>query len=184
MKIDCIVGIDPGASGGIVVWRPNVETSTIKMPKELNYIKDFLEHLKGICNPIIFIEKLGIRPGDVSVDNGAVNMGKMYRIQTMMQNFEQLKAIITVLEIPFVLVHPMKWQNDLKLRIKLKGKREEKGERKKRYRDIAGELYPDIKPTLWNADATLIMHFGRYILHNNSNWVLENLPTIMHNRLF
>ena len=49
-------------------------------------------------------------------------MGKLYRIQKMLQNFEHLKAIITVAEIPFVLVNAMKWQNDLKLRIKVKGK--------------------------------------------------------------
>ena len=111
-------------------------------------------------------------------------MGKLYRIQKMLQNFEHLKAIITVAEIPFVLVNAMKWQNDLKLRIKVKGKKEEKADRKRRFRDIAGKLYPEITPALWNADATLIMHFGRYILHNNPRWVLENLPAPMHDRLF
>ena len=133
MKIDCIIGIDPGSNGGLVVWRPNHNATAIKMPKDLNEIRDFLNYYK---------------------------------------------------EIPFVLVNAMKWQNDLKLRIKVKGKKEEKADRKRRFRDIAGKLYPEIAPTLWNADATLIMHFGRFVLQNNPGWVLENLPSQMHSRLF
>lgn len=66
---------------------------------------------------------MSVRPDDVTVGDAGANMGKLYRIQKMLQNFEHLKAIITVAEIPFVLVNAMKWQNDLKLRIKVKGKR-------------------------------------------------------------
>lgn len=184
ITIDCIIGIDPGKNGGIVVWRPNHNITAIKMPKDINDIRDYLNYIKGIANPIIFLEKLSVRPDDVTVGDAGANMGKLYRIQKMLQNFEHLKAIITVAEIPFVLVNPLKWQNDLKLRVKVKGKKEEKTDRKRRFRDIAGKLYPEITPALWNADATLIMHFGRFILQNNPGWVLSNLPTQMHNRLF
>ena len=184
MKIDCIIGIDPGSNGGIVVWRPNHNATAIKMPKDINEIRDFLNYYKEICTPIIFLEKLSVRPDDVTVGDTGANMGKLYRIQKMMANFEQLKAIISVCDIPFVMVHPMKWQNELKLRAKTTRKKEEKNERKRRYKEVAGNLYPELKPTLWNADATLIMHFGRYILRNNPGWVLENLPAPMHDRLF
>lgn len=184
MKIDCILGIDPGANGGIVCWRPNHITTSIKMPKDINDIMDYLNHLKSVCSPIVFLEKLSVRPDDITPGETGVNMGKLFRIQKMMANYEHLKAIITVSDVPFVMVHPMKWQNELKLRIKSSRKKEEKSERKKRYKDIAGELYPDIKATLWNADAILIMHFGRYILRNNPDWVRENLPKQMHERLF
>lgn len=184
MKIDCIVGIDPGSMGGIVCWRPNHKTTAIKMPKDLNDIRDYLNHLKSICSPIVFLEKLSVRPDDVQPGEDGVNMGKLYRIQKMIANFEQLKAIITVCDVPFVMVHPMKWQNELKLRISSKRIKESKEQRKRRYRDIAGKTYPDIKPTLWNADATLIMHFGRYILQNNRDWVKQNLPSKMYQRLF
>jgi glutaredoxin-related protein len=184
MKIDCIIGIDPGASGGIAVWKPNGYLKCVKMPKRLDDLKAFLEQYKKDFKPIVFIEKLSIRPDDVSVTDGKANMGKMYRIQTMMQNFEQLKAIVHFLNIPYILVNPMKWQNDLKLRIKTKGRKEETPVRKRRYRDIAGRLYPEFEPTLWSGDATLIMHFGRLVLQSQQNWVLENLPTPMHNLLF
>lgn len=184
MKIDCIIGIDPGAAGGIVVWRPNHNATAIKMSKDINDIRDLFNYYKEICTPIIFLEKLSVRPDDVTVGDAGANMGKLYRIQKMMANFEQLKAIISVCDIPFVMVHPMKWQNELKLRAKTTRKKEEKNERKRRYKEVAGNLYPELKPTLWNADATLIMHFGRYILRNNPGWVRQNLPSNMHERLF
>ena len=180
MKIDCIIGIDPGSNGGIVVWRPSHNATAIKMPKDINEIRDFLNYYKEICTPIVFLEKLSVRPDDVTVGDAGANMGKLYRIQKMLQNFEHLKAIITVAEIPFVLIAPISWQQKLRIRIK----NEDKKDRKKRYKDIAQSLYPEIKQTMYSCDATLIMHFGRFILQNNPRWVLENLPQQMHNCLF
>ena len=46
MKIDCIIGIDPGSNGGIVVWRPNHNATAIKMPKDINEIKGFSQLLQ------------------------------------------------------------------------------------------------------------------------------------------
>ena len=184
IRISSVVGIDPGSNGGIVTWRPNQNIKAIKMPKDLTELRTYLEYLKGICSPLVFLEKLSVRPDDISQGDNGVNLGKLYRIQKMMANFEQLKAIIAVCNIPFVMVHPMKWQNELRLREKTSRKKEDKNERKRRYKDIAGKLYPELKPTLWNADATLIMHFGRYILQNNPGWVRQNLPNTMHDRLF
>lgn len=184
MKIDCIVGVDPGSNGGIVTWRPNQNIKAVQMPKDLNDLKDYLSYLKSICSPLVFLEKLSVRPDDIMPGADGVNMGKLYRIQKMMANYEQLKAIISVCDIPFVMVHPMKWQNELKLRVKKTRKKEDKSERKRRYKQIAGNLYPELKPTLWNADATLIMHFGRYILQNNPQWVRNNLPSNVYNALF
>lgn len=184
MKIDCIVGVDPGSNGGIVTWRPNQNIKAVQMPKDLNDLKDYLSYLKSICSPLVFLEKLSVRPDDIMPGADGVNMGKLYRIQKMMANYEQLKAIISVCDIPFVMVHPMKWQNELKLRVKTARKKEEKNERKRRYKEVAGNLYPELKPTLWNADATLIMHFGRYILQNDPQWVRNNLPSKVYNALF
>lgn len=185
MKINCIIGIDPGASGGIVTWRPDAKVKAMKMPKDLDDFRAYMEYVKDNFSPLVFIEKVTVRMDDVKVDGDGANMGKLFRVQKMIANFEQMKTVLMVLGIPYVLVNPMKWQNELKLRISVKGKpKEEKEERKRRYRDIAGELYPEINATLWSADATLIMHFGRYMLHNNIHWVMENLPIKMHNTLF
>lgn len=181
-KIDCIIGIDPGANGGIAVWRPNSISTAVKMPQDITSLRDYLLSIKDMSvNPIAFLEKVSIRPDDVMIANGTANMGKVYRIQSMMRGYEEIKAMLTLLDIPFVMVHPMKWQSALKLRGE---KGETKAERKNRYKSIAAKMYPEIKPTLWSADATLIMQYGRWAIVNDPNWVRENLPTTLKDRLF
>ena len=175
ITIDCIIGIDPGASGGLAIWRPNHKTEVIKMPKNILDLREYFDHMTGICNPIIFLEKVQLRHDDINE-----HPGKAFRVQKMLQSFEQLKTVITLSGIPFAMVHPIKWQNELKLRVK----GEKKKERKERYKNAAAKYYPDITATLWNADALMLVHFGRYILSNNPEWVLEALPKELHYKLF
>lgn len=170
LQIDCIIGIDPGASGGIALWKPNAAVKVYKMPKDLYELVEFWEHVKTIAeHPIIFIEKVQLRMDDMQG-------GKAFRIQEMLKGFETLKTIITLSKIPFVQVHPMSWQSTLHLR----KKGEEKEARKNRYKDVAAKFYPEVKPTLWSADALLILHFGRTKKMNDPDWILENLPEKTH----
>ena len=64
MKIDCIIGIDPGAGGGLAIWRPNRKTEVKKMPADILELKQYLQYMTSICNPIVFIEKVQLRPDD------------------------------------------------------------------------------------------------------------------------
>lgn len=175
MQIDCIIGIDPGKSGGIAIWRPNHKVECKKTPDDLMTLVDWFAYMRKISNPIVFVEKLQMRMDDI-----VGNPGKAFRIQRMLADFEKLKTILTVTETPFVLVNPMKWQSALKLRMK----GEEKPERKHRYQREAAKLYPEIKTTLWNSDALLIMHFGRKMIIEDEKWVLQNLPEKLHDKLF
>lgn len=169
-KIDCILGIDPGAQGGIAVYIPGQHAKTVKMPKDVRDLRDFFQYYADNYRPMAFLEKLSVRPDDVKD-----NPGKIYRIQQMLANFEHLKVLLESAGIPYVLVHPISWQTKLKLRIK--GQHEEKAERKRRYKEVAEKNYPEVKVTLWNADALLIMHFGRWAIVNDESWVLANLPS-------
>lgn len=183
IKINCVIGIDPGANGGLAVFIPGTKTKVVKMPKDITELADFFLYYKDNYRPIIFLEKLSVRHADVAVgSNGKPNMGKIFRIQKMMANFEHLKALIEVSGIPYALVHPMTWQTKLHLRVR--GQHEEKAERKRRYRTYAADQYKDIKVTLWNADAMLLMHFGRWALVNEQNWVRENIPSRERAKLF
>lgn len=183
IKINCVIGIDPGANGGLAVFIPGDKVKAVKMPKDITDLAEFFKYYNDNYRPIIFLEKLSVRPDDVAVGaDGKPNMGKIFRIQKMMANFEHLKALIETAGIPYALVHPMTWQTKLKLRVR--GQHEEKADRKRRYAAKAGEWYPGVKVTLWNADALLIMHFGRYALVNETNWVRENLPTREQSKIF
>lgn len=129
-----------------------------------------------------WLVKVQVRPDDAAVEGGAVNMGKIYRIQKMLANFEHLRAVIDLSGIPYCLVHPMKWQ----ARLCLRQKGEQKADRKKRYKEVAQKLYPDVKATMWNCDAILLMEFGRAMLSDlkGRKWILENIPKREHDKLF
>lgn len=182
MKISAVIGVDPGSNGGIAVFVPGKLAKTVKMPKDITELRDFFEYFAEYFKPIVFLEKLSVRPDDVAVDGGKAALGKLYRIQKMMANYEHLKAIIEAAGIPYVMVHPCSWQT--KLRLRVKGEKVDKRDRKRRYMERAAALYPEVKATLWNADALLIMHFGRWALVNEPNWVKANLPEREYAKLF
>lgn len=182
IKIDCVIGVDPGAAGGLAVFVPGQKAKVVKMPKDVTELKEFFGYYAENYKPVVFLEKLSVRPDDVAVDGGKAELGKLYRIQKMMANYEHLKAIIEAVGIPYVMVHPMSWQTKLNLRVK--GEKVEKRGRKKRYQMRAAALYPEVKATLWSSDALLIMHFGRWALVNEPKWVKANLPEREYEKLF
>lgn len=182
IKINCVIGVDPGAGGGLAVFIPGQMTKAVKMPKDITDLRDFFAYYRENYNPIVFLEKLSVRPDDIKADGDKPNMGKLFRIQKLIANYEHLKAIIEAAGIPYVMVHPLKWQTALNLRVR--GVHEEKADRKRKYRGFAQANYPAINVTLWNADALLIMHFGRYALVNEPKWVKANLPEREYQKLF
>ena len=182
MKISAVIGIDPGAAGGLAVFIPGQNTKALKMPKDITDLRGFFAYYVENYKPIVFLEKLSVRPDDVMVQGDRAALGKLYRVQKMMANFEHLKALIETAGIPYVLVHPLSWQTKLKLRVR--GQHEEKADRKRRYKDAAAQYYPGVDVTLWNADALLLMHFGRWALVNEPKWVKANLPDREYNKLF
>lgn len=184
-KIDCVIGVDPGAAGGLAVFVPGKLAKTVKMPKDITELKEFFGYYAENYKPVVFLEKLSVRPDDVAVDGGKAALGKLYRIQKMMANYEHLKAIIEAVGIPYVMVHPGKWTSYLGLRLVRKnGSKETKQERKNRYKEFAQKNYPGINVTLWNADALNILHFGRKVLVNDPKWVKANLPEREYQKLF
>lgn len=182
ITINCVIGCDPGSNGGIAIFIPSQLAKAVKMPKDITELRDFFAYYKENYKPIVFLEKLSVRPDDVVVKDDRAAMGKMYRIQKLMANYEHLKAIIETIGIPYVQVHPLSWQTKLKLRVR--GQHEEKADRKRRYAEHAAKLYPEVKVTMWNADALLIMHFGRYALVNEPQWVKAQLPEREYVKLF
>lgn len=165
-KIDSIIGIDPGLSGAISTYRNN-QTESINMPRTIQELNEQFKQLRSESeHPICFLEKVQL----FDTDN---NRGKQFRIQKMLQQFRDLENCLILNNIPYIEVHPIKWQNKLNLRIK----GEEKPERKKRYKEIAQTYHPEIKVTLKKCDSLLILRFGRVMLSNDINWINENLKS-------
>lgn len=175
MEAKTIIGIDVGAGGGIAVYNYKSGIQVVKMPKNITDMSDYLAYIKDTYEkPLCFIEKVSSWVSDTD------QAGKRFGIEKMLANFEQLKTVLTLNKIPFVQVYPQSWQGGLNLR----KKGESKKQRKDRYKAAAGQYYPTVKPTLWNADAICIAHFGRLKFHTDVNWIIERLPPAAQKELF
>ena len=177
-NIQTFVGIDPGANGGIAINRGG-DVYLYKMPKTTLEFADLLKALH-VGSTLVVIEKVGVRPDDVAVTDGAVNFGKLYRVQKMVANFEALKTALDLSGLAYVTAHPMKWQSFLNVR--LKGM--EKAARKRHFKEVAQNLYPKTKQTLWSADATLIMHFGMMAAERTPQYFRSKMPKEQYDTLF
>lgn len=179
MTYDCIIGIDPGANGGIAVWTQN-HVSVVRMPRDMSELRRLVQYYQDNYNVIVFIEKINIRHDDLMTDGGRANMGKIFRIQQMVRNHEALKATIAVCDIPYCEVHPLTWQS----RLHLRGfKDEAKSDRKRRYKVEAQKYFPQVNVTMWNCDALHIMRFGRYVLEWEIKWLNKNILNLPKNKL-
>ena len=168
---DIIIGIDPGKSGGIAVWRPDAVLKVYHIPESVVDIAKILNYYKSIGKVLVFIEKVQLFMGDKD--------GKQFRIQKMLEQYEQLKTIMQMSEIPFIPVHAMSWQTYLKVR----KKGEEKPDRKRRYKEIAQHYYPEVKATMWNCDAILLVEFGRRKKKYEPDYIQKLLPDRVFNGL-
>lgn len=174
---DCVIGIDPGKQGGIAIYtKEDGMVRVVKMPEDVNELDALFMYYKEHYTPVAFLEKLNLHRSDTQTP------GKVFGIQKLLENFAQLRAVLDLAGVPYAMVHPLSWEHKLGLRIK--GLREEKPARKRRYKETAAKLYPANNVTLWSADALLIMHFGRLMLANDLNWVVANIPSRMHDSLF
>ena len=127
-------------------------------------LKDISKMKLEYPDMIVFLEKVSVKPEKYE---GKV---KEY-MEKAVNSYEELKQWLKDHQIPFVLVHSCYWENVLGLRTQ-----ESHKERKARLWDKAKELYPQIKIQSWNVTPLLLATFGEYIIENDIEWVISNLP--------
>ena len=127
-------------------------------------LKDISKMKLEYPDMIVFLEKVSVKPEKYE---GRV---KDF-MQKAVNSYEELKQWLKDHEIPYVLVHPVAWENELGLRTQ-----ESHRERKIRLWNKAKELFPRIKIQSWNVTPLLLTIFGEYMIENNLDWVLANLP--------
>ena len=147
-----ILGIDPGASGGIAAVSTDLfEASVFKMPETERDMLDLLQTFAG-CNVKAYLEKVHASPG----------MGVVAAF-TFGGNYKMIRTSLIAKEIPFDEVTPQRWQ-------KVVGGLASSGKVvngfKKRDKNVskarAQELFPSVKKiTHAYADALLIAEYGR-----------------------
>lgn len=127
-------------------------------------LKDISKMKLEYPDMIVFLEKVSVKPEKYE--------GKVKDfMQKAVNSYEELKQWLKDHEIPYVLVHPVAWENELGLRTQ-----ESHRERKIRLWNKAKELFPQIKIQSWNVTPLLLTIFGEYVIENNLDWVLANLP--------
>jgi len=146
MKYETIIGVDPGANGGIA-WITDGKACVEKMPDTLQdlweLIRDITNHPRSSLDGRkykAYIEQVSSSPqmGVVS----AFSFGRGYG---------NLEMALTAAGIPFERVRPQVWQKALGCMTK--------GDKNVSKRK-AQELFPDRKITHATADALLIAHYG------------------------
>lgn len=141
-----IIGIDPGASGGVAVVNPWGRSDAHKMPDTARELAGILHALKTAIGSIkagsikAYVEKVHAMPkqGVSSTFKFGYNAG-------------MIEGVLASLGIPYEFVTPIKWQKDLGCLTK--------GDKNITKRK-AQALYPDIKVTHATADALLIATWG------------------------
>jgi hypothetical protein len=141
------IAIDPGQGGGIAVNR-NGNITAMKMPKTNELIQDFM---RMFWEPdlIAYIEKLSA----ASVSFG--NMKSSKTIWSQASNYSALMCALYNANIPVEEVLPRTWMDKLPATT---DRPKDYAKRKRWLKEQAQILYPDIKVTLWNADALFILY--------------------------
>ena len=127
-------------------------------------LKDISKMKLEYPDMIVFLEKVSVKPEKYE--------GKVKDfMQKAVNSYEELKVWLKDHQIPYVLVHPVAWEAKLGLRAQ-----ESHKERKARLWNKAKELFPRIKIQSWNVTPLLLTTFGEYMIENELDWILSNLP--------
>jgi len=149
-----IIGIDPGATGGISVYSCDLKRiiEVTKMPSTPQELLSFLRIYK--FNSVCYLEKVQGIPGA----GGASQMFNFGR------GFGQIEMALIANQIPFTEVMPQKWQKELQLGHK---GTKTKSQWKNKLKEKAQQCYPYLKKiTLDVSDSLLIVEYGRLIESN------------------
>lgn len=151
-----VCGIDPGQQGAIVfIDTETNEVDYVKMPETFadvyNVLKDkYIENSGNIC---CALEDVGQgMPGQSSSATAK-----------FARHNGHLEMALYAIGIPTVKVKPQKWQKSLGIGT---GKDLSKTEWKNKLKAEAQRRYPNVKITLWLADALLIADYGVREINN------------------
>ena len=143
-----IIGIDPGAKGGVAVLFEDGRNLAWKMPGD----QDLIELLRDLSSAedgievIAYLELVGGYIGKRQPGSAMFRFG---------DSFGFLRGVLQAIGVSTELVRPQAWQKGLP---GLRGV--EGSKRKQLLRDHAARLFPKVNPTLSTADALLIARWG------------------------
>lgn len=141
------IGLDLGINGGVVVLRENGEVEEVF--KNPNTTHGWLEKLKPYTDKHCFCitEKVHSMPSN----GGKANF-------TFGFNVSKTLTMLEVCNVPYQEVTPQAWMKSFSMK---KDSAESKTAWKNRLKELAAQLFPKEKVTLWSADAFLMAEYCR-----------------------
>ena len=140
MKHGTIIGVDPGANGGIA-WITDGKACVEKMPDTLQDLWDLIRDIRHEEDCKAYLEAVSSSPQMGVVSSFSFGRG-----------YGNLEMALTAAGIPFERVRPQVWQKALNCLT---------GGSKNITKARAQELFPNIKCTHAVSDALLIAEYGR-----------------------
>ncbi len=139
-----IIAIDPGASGALAFAHGlSVVIHPTKKTPQLDAVEDALT---GAERVVAYVEQVGGYIGKPQPGSAMFRFG---------QGFGYWLGLLAALHVRTVLVRPQTWQKGL-IGSTLKG-----ADRKRALRDEAARRFPQVKVTLDNADALLLLDYAQ-----------------------
>lgn len=138
-----MIGIDPGKQGAIAWTSDDGTYNVCRMPLDTTQMAKTAQQLYDDGHRTVYLEFVHSMPGNAA--RAMFTFGEGYG--KIKQAFEPLFDV--------KYVRPQIWQDALCIpRFK------EKALRKAMLKHVAEQLFPDIRVTLWNCDALLILDYG------------------------
>lgn len=142
------VGIDPGLAGGLA-WLGD-RVGAIPTPEtELGILKKLTRLWDNDCQSFVVLEEIP----PAFFGNAKSSMAKLYG------SYMAWRMALTAVGFSFETVRAKVWQPGLGIERRRKGEKDNRW--KNRLRNVAGKLYPKLRPTLGTADAILLAEFCR-----------------------
>ncbi len=140
------LGVDPGASGAIVAL--DEEAAFVDLIRCKEPEGDLADFVYRYSPDVVgcYVEKVGSMPGQ--------GVASTFKFGT---SYGLLRGILAALLIPRRFVAPTVWQRAMGIGV-VKG--EKKVAKKRRHKELAQELYPDLKVINATADALLIARYA------------------------
>lgn len=174
-KYKMLIGIDPGASGGIAHMLYDRDTqhglkiTAIKMPQNIiefdQYIKYLIYETKNSGHALL-IEKIQMFSGS------ARNPGMVMRMQKLLAHYNKILSSIQIAKINYQELTPMQWQRHFNHKVIF-----DRTERKNYFKNVAANKFKTVVPTLATADALCILEYLRLMYNNNKKITECPIPT-------
>lgn len=139
-----IITIDCGKSGGVVIGTHS--SQDVEVFKLKDSFIDLTDQFIFYAGAVAYVETQNLRKIDCMT-------GRWLNIHKLCLHYQRIKDALQCCEIEVHDLSPRVWQKPLKINCKIYK------DRKKELKEIAIKNHPNLKVTLWNCDALLMMDF-------------------------